>query len=329
MGALQMKRILGVSVALLLGSAAVASADLPAGGGTYKGFNFETQCQNGTSSGPRGTCNTVRQPLSFKVSQDRTEVVGFTFKTSGVNCGWPDGSSHVVSMGNMAIGPQYRFSGSTSFTTSTSGGTPTPITVTTTANVDGTITGIDGKGAITIQNTYDRLGVTHTCTSFATPWTAGAPQRHGPYPPSTVHQFSCTFQARRPAESFGNVFGKPDKIFPEGYVQCSQPVTITSLDMTLIRTTYVGTVTRDKLLPNKGGLFGGNRLHCGQCGNCGDGKFSLGAGSRYDSNSGYRTWMRARVRGVTITVVGPFVKAITGLGGPHPTGPQPGPSQGF
>lgn len=323
-----MKRILGVLVGVVLGNAAVASADLAVSGGTYKGFNFETQCQNGTSSGPRGTCNTVMQPLSFKVSQARTQVVGFTFKTSGVNCSWPDGSSHTVSLGNMPIGAQGRFQGSTSFTTVTNGGTPAPITVTTTANVDGTISGIDAKGTVTIQNTYDSSGGMHTCTSVAIPWTAGAPQRHAPYPRSTVHRFSCTFQARRTAV---NIAVKPVAIVPEGYLQCSQPVTITSLDITLIRTTYVGAVSRDKVLSNagKGGFVGGSRLHCGPGGNCGDGKFSVRRAWRYDPNSGYRTWMRARVRGVTITVVGPFVKAITGLGGPHPTGPQPGPGPGL
>jgi hypothetical protein len=49
----------------------------------------------------------------------------------------------------------------------------------------------------------------------------------------------------------------------------------------------------------------------------------------YLPNSGDRTWIRVRVRGVTLTVVSPFEKPITGLGGRHPTGPHPGPGQGF
>lgn len=321
-----MKRILGVFVGVVLGSAAIASADVPVSGGSYNGFNFETQCQNGTSSGPRGTCNTVMQPVSYMVSQDRTQVVAFTFKTSGLNCSWPDGSSRVVSLGNMPIGPQYRFQGSTSFTTVTKGGTPAPITVTTTASVDGTISGIDAKGVITIQNTYDGRGGTRTCT-IATPWTAGAPQRHAPHAPSTVHKFSCTLQAQKPAI---NAFVKPPELVPEGYLQCSQPVTINSVDITLIRTTYVGAARRDKVLSNagKGGFLGGSRIHCGPGGNCGDGKFSVARAWRPDPNAAYRTWIRVRVRGVTITVVGPFDRAIAGLR-PHPTGPQSGPGQGF
>ena len=321
-----MRRVVGVFTAVLLASTAVASADVPVSNGTYKGFNFETQCRNGTSSGPRGTCNTVLQPLNFTVSQDRAQVVGFTFKTSGVNCSWPDGSSHIVSLGDMTIGAQYRFQGSTSFTTVAHSGTPAPVTTTTSVNVDGTISDIDAHGVITIRNTYDSRGGTHTCTSFATNWTAGAPQRHAPYPPATIHRFSCTLQARRVAE---DLFVKPVIVAPEGYLQCSQPVTIASVAITLIRTTYVGAVSRDKLLSTKGGFYGGSRLHCGPGGNCGDGKFSSNRNFRYDPNSGYRTWIRVRVRGVTITVVGPFQKAIAGLGGPHPTGPQPGPGQGF
>lgn len=311
-----MKRMLGVFVGVVLGSAAIASADLPVSGGTYKGFDFETQCQNGTSSGPRGTCNTVVQPLSFKVSQDRTKVVSFTFKTSGLNCSWPDGSSHTLTLDDLPIDAQHRFQGTSSLTTVVRPGTPRATTVTTTAAVTGTISGIDSKGVINLQNTYATSGGdTQSCEAHTTHWQAGAPQHHRPYPPSTIHRFSCTLQARRTAV---DPFLKPVQIAPEGYFQCRQPVTITSLDISLIRTTYVGAARRDKLLSNagKGGFYGGSRLHCGPGGNCGDGRWSvLGNAWRYHRNDGYRTWIRVRVRGVNLTVVGPLLK------GARPTGP--------